>query len=210
MKLYTSTGTRRTIEQCNLLDVGLLMVADWRNPDDWPFYAVDNGCFSAYKRGVEWEPSTFLRILDRCKAEGRIPDFVVIPDKVASPDSLDFSARWVERLRQSYPDFRLYLAVQDGTTPDDVDEFDRVHGIDGLFVGGTMGWKLETMPMWCKYAHGKGMECHVGRIGPIRRMLMAEWAGADSIDSTTWVQRKGALERYVSGYRAQSRLEVGE
>ena len=210
MRLYTSTGTRKTIEQCNLLNVGLLMVADWRNPDDWPFCAVDNGCYSAYRRGVEWEPRTFLRILDRCRNEGRRPDFVVIPDKVASPDSLEFSAGWVVRLRTAYPGFRFYLAVQDGTTPEDVEGFDRAYGVDGLFVGGTMEWKLETMPMWCKFAHRMGMECHIGRIGPIRRMLMAQWAGADSIDSTTWVQRKGVLERYVNGYRSQSQLAVGQ
>ena len=210
MRLYTSTGTRRTIEQCNLLNVGLLMVSDWRNPDDWPFFAVDNGCYSAFRRQVEWEPRTFLRILDRCKAEGRIPDFVVVPDRVASPESLGFSAGWFDRLRESYPDFPLYLAVQDGMMLGDVEKFVRVHGADGLFVGGTMGWKLETMSMWCKSAHRMGIQCHVGRIGPIRRMLMAEWAGADSIDSTTWVQRKGALERYVNGYRAQSQLGVHE
>ena len=77
---------------------------------------------------------------------------------------------------------------------------DRPKGIDGIFLGGTMEWKLETMHEWAKYAHMRGIKCHVGRIGPVRRMLLAELAGADSIDSTTWVQRKGVFRKYIEGY----------
>ncbi len=69
-----------------------------------------------------------------------------------------------------------------------------------------MGWKMDTMKDWVTYAHEYGLKCHVGRIGPIQRMMICELAGADSIDSTTWVQNKGGIDRYVGGYKAQRRI----
>lgn len=42
-------------------------------------------------------------------------------------------------------------------------------------------------------------------------MMICELAGADSIDSTTWVQNKGGIDHYVGGYKAQTRItEVNE
>lgn len=208
MKLYTSTGTRKTIEQCNIMNVGLLMVDKWRNPDEWPYFAVDNGCFAAFNRGEEWDPSPFLRILARCKAEDREPDFIVIPDKPLSEDSLEFSKTWGPVLSKMYPGFPLYLAVQDGTECDDL--LGIIEDIDGIFVGGSIDWKMETMAKWAIFAHERGLQCHVGRIGPVQRMILAELAGADSIDSTTWVQNKGGMTRYVKAYKDQTILEVEE
>ena len=208
MRLYTSTGTRKTIEECNRMNVGLLMVDKWRNPDEWPFFAVDNGCFAAFNRGEEWDPSPFLRILARLKAEGRRPDFIVIPDKPLAEDSLEFSKAWLPILSKMYPDFPLYIAVQDGTAREDLVCI--MDDINGIFVGGSIGWKMETMGVWARFAHDQGLQCHIGRIGPVQRMLLAEMAGADSIDSTTWVQNKGGMTRYVKAYKDQTKLEVEE
>lgn len=206
MKIYTSTGTRSTIDECNRRGIGLMMVSDWRDPDRWPYFAIDNGCYSAYSRGVEWDSTPFIKHLDRCLVEGRIPDFIVIPDKVASKDSLEFSSEWAPTLREKYPSFPTYLPVQDGMTISEVQSFMETYPIDGLFVGGSMDWKLETMRDWVFFAHSNGLRCHVGRIGPVRRMFMAELAGADSIDSTTWVQRKGALRRYMDWFSEQTHI----
>ena len=41
----------------------------------------------------------------------------------------------------------------------------------------------------------------------VERMMVAERCGADSIDSTTWVQRNGSLRRHVTEYRARTILE---
>lgn len=199
MKLYTSTGTRSIIDLARKHNVGLLMCEHWRDPTKWPYFAIDNGAYSAYARGVEWKPDNFLRILGKVEALGMIPDYVVVPDKVAGGlRSLEFSRPWAAFLMGHFPDFPLYLAVQDGMTPEDLDGEE---WMAGLFVGGSMAWKLETMAQWSQYAHRRGIKCHVGRIGPVQRMLLAELAGADSIDSTTWVQRKGVFEKYVNGYR---------
>lgn len=209
MKLYTSTGTIKIRDQCNEYGVGLLMVNTWRDPDKWPFFAVDNGCYSAYSRNEEWEPQRFIGILSRMRRESRMPDFVVIPDKVADPGSMAFSDSWATALRASFPGFPYYLAVQDGMSEEDVVAFHEKHGISGLFVGGSTEWKLETMGKWSQLAHSLGLECHVGRIGPVNRMLLAEYSGADSIDSTTWVQRRDVLPKYIEGYRNQSAYHAG-
>lgn len=210
MKLYTSTGTKKTISQCNEFDVGLMMVASWRNPKKWPYFAIDNGCYSAYVRsqkwhGISWCPSTFLRLCSKAKHLDLAPDFVVVPDIVAGGRlSLDFSRTWVPILKALYPQFPLYLAVQDGMSLADVSEC--LDDISGIFVGGSMKWKLRTMAVWTEFAHAKGLRCHVGRMGPVRRMLWAERIGADSIDSTTWVQRKDVLPKYIRGFRDQTTL----
>lgn len=208
MKLYTSTGTRDLIQKCNAHGIGLLMVDTWRNPDKWPFFAVDNGCFAAWHRGEPWNPAPFLNILSRCKREGRRPDFIVIPDMPMTSRSLDFSRNWLPILKELYSDFPRYLAVQDGMMVSEIEPLiEREGDIHGLFVGGSMGWKLDTMKDWIDLAHSHGIQCHVGRIGPTQRMLICELAGADSIDSTTWVQNRGGIERYVGGYKSQTVLE---
>lgn len=68
-------------------------------------------------------------------------------------------------------------------------------------MGGSTEWKLETMSAWAKFAHAHGIGCHVGRIGSPGRMVLAHISGVDSIDSTTWVQRNGALEHHIKEYR---------
>lgn len=61
---------------------------------------------------------------------------------------------------------------------------------DGLFVGGTLEWKLQTAKTWVDVAHSRFMKCHIGRIGTFRRLVWARSIGADSIDSSTFVQAK--------------------
>jgi len=205
MQLYTSTGTRKLIEKCNARNIGLLMVDNWRDPNKWPFFAVDNGCFAAWHRQEEWNPAPFLNILTKCKQIGHDPEFIVVPDMPLSEQSLDFSKIWLPVLKHKYPSFPRYLAVQDGMTSEDVKPL--ISEISGIFIGGSMEWKMDTMKAWVEFAHAEGLQCHVGRIGPIQRMLICELAGADSIDSTTWVQNKGGIDHYVGGFRAQTRIE---
>lgn len=206
MKLYTSTGTKKSIQRLNELNVGLLMVNVYRNPDNWPYFAVDNGCYSAFNQKEDWNAGPFLNILNKLVKESRIPDWIVIPDKPTDPSSLDFSMAWLPILERMYPTFPKYLAVQDGMSFDSVDSI--VDRIDGIFIGGSMDWKLDNMKGWVEYAHSHDIQCHVGRIGPIQRMILCELAGADSIDSTTWVQVRGGVDKYVNGFKTQTLLEV--
>lgn len=107
------------------------------------------------------------------------------------------SLRWRNVLRAEFPEVPWYIAVQDDITPDMVPDM----GISGIFVGGTKPWKLATMSAWVEYAHSHGLGIHVGRMGSLEDILAAHHAGVDSIDSTTWVQRTGMLERRIREYR---------
>lgn len=207
MKLYTAGGSKANREACRELGVGLMMCDGYRDPSAYPFFAVDNGAYSAWKQGKRWNPATFLHILTRCAEEGRTPEFAVLPDIVGGgEDSLRLSMAWHEALDATFPGFRWALAVQDGMDEDMVRRicgaWGWIENVSTVFVGGTMDWKLRTMNQWVVFAHEEGMECHVGRIGTVDRMVMADVLGADSIDSTTWVQRNGSLRDHVEAYRA--------
>ena len=79
-----------------------------------------------------------------------------------------------------------YLAVQDGMTVSDVEKV--VGDFDGIFVGGTVKWKVRTGEEWVKVAHSHNIPCHIGRVGVFRRIVWAMRIGADSIDSTNFVR----------------------
>jgi len=197
MRLYTAGSTIANREACQRLGVGLLIVDHWRDPSQYPYFAIDNGCYSAYARGKAWDPAPFMHNLHKARKLGLKPDFAVLPDIVAGGRaSAEKSMAWLGVLRQEYPEVPFYMAVQDGMTPDDLPE-----GISGIFVGGSTAWKLETMREWAKTGHARNMPVHVGRIGAPDKMVLAHLAGIDSIDSTTWVQRNGALEHHIKEYR---------
>lgn len=209
MKLYTAGGSIKNREDCADLGVGLMMCDGWRDPSSYPFFAVDNGAYSAWSQGKRWNPATFMHILARCAEEVLEPDFAVLPDIVGGGRrSLNLSLAWRETLDVTWPDmgFRWALAVQDGMTEEDVLRvgglWNQLSHISTIFVGGTMNWKLRTMNQWAAFAHEHGMTCHVGRIGTVDRMVMADVLGVDSIDSTTWVQRNGCLRHHVKAYRS--------
>lgn len=204
MKLYTAGSTIANREACIRLGVGILLVDGWRDPTQYPYFAIDNGCYSAWSRGVPWDPSPFLRILNKARELNLRPDFAVLPDIVAGGDSsARKSRRWLAVLRDEFPQVPWYFAVQDGMT---ADVLPGTADIDGIFVGGSTEWKLETMPYWAQLAHENNIGCHVGRIGSPARMVMAHLAGVDSIDSTTWIQRNGSLEHHIREYRERMGL----
>lgn len=80
------------------------------------------------------------------------------------------------------------LALQDYVHPDDVDHALCLENFDGLFIGGTTAWKLQTSAAWVDFGHKRGLPVHIARVnGPVR----LQWAvniGADSVDGTGWVR----------------------
>jgi len=204
MKMYTHTGAKRVIDKCKDQDIGLLMVDQWRDPSKWNYYAIDNGAFSYFNRGIPWNPSPFLSLLYKAQECAIKPDFVVCPDIVAGgDDSLEFSKKWMAVLPKK---FDYYLAVQDGMNTLKVLNVLHSYKFSGIFVGGTTDWKLETAEKWCQIAHKYNIGCHIGRIGPMNRIKWADRIGADSIDSTTWVQRESSFDHIMSA-KAQTILE---
>lgn len=141
-------------------------------------YALDNGAWTAFQRGEQFDAGAFQRAVDLL---GVGSDFIVVPDIVAGGLwSLDFSMSWLDRLRGVAP---LLLAVQDGISPDDVRN---LIGRDlGVFVGGTTDWKLMTMQAWGAVARRAGAHLHVGRVNTSRRIALCSAAGADSFDGSS-------------------------
>src|SRR5690606_18776467 len=92
--------------------------------------------------GKPFDELAFGRAVERL---GESADWIVLPDIVAGGmASLEFSLRWLERLK-GIPT-RLLLAVQNGMEPDDVREL--LSPAVGLFVGGDTQWKLATVNTW--------------------------------------------------------------
>lgn len=185
-----------------------LGIGEATQPDEWPPrrlpYFLDNGAFKNWKNGVPFNEARFQSILRRVDEEGPRPEFIVAPDRVADPTSLEYSLSWLPRLRGIAP---LALVVQDGMTVDRV-EAAMKKGFSVIFVGGSLEWKFATAPQWVALAKRIGATCHVGRIGTRGRAVWARQIGVDSIDSCTPLFSQGNLNRWLVGLNNQYQSEM--
>lgn len=163
----------------------------YRTPRDRLPFALDNGAYTDFIKGREFNESRFLEMCDRA-AEVEWPAlWVVVPDAVANRDlTLELWEVWAPRLKHyGWP---LAFAVQDGMSKDDVPSDARV-----IFVGGSTEWKLETLTMWCSSFE----RVHVARVNTRKRLKLCYDAGAESIDGTGWFHRKEiqlyTMDRYM-------------
>lgn len=219
MKAYVGqTRSRSLLKALRELGIGECCTRGQLPPrrDPW-FY--DNGAFEDFQAGAPFDYLQFSRDMRAIRlwadAEGipphmarggeslPKPDFIVVPDVVAGGlASLDFSAEHLDEcLRAGAP---CYLAVQDGMTPDHVRRFlDENRGVAGLFVGGSLDWKLATGATWTATGRRLGLPVHVGRVGTADRVRWAHDIGADSIDSALplWSERK--LDVFVDAWRTR-------
>jgi hypothetical protein len=155
---------------------GEITQPDEGRPRRRPFVR-DNRAWKDYIAGVPFGEARFRAALENDRADP--PLFVVVPDRVAGGvESLRFSLSWVDECKVVAP---AYLVVQDGMHLRQVARV--LHRFDGLFVGGTLGWKIKTAGAWVKLAHARGLPCHIGRVGTAKRVRWARRIGADSIDS---------------------------
>lgn len=186
MKIYQGNSASRAVRRVCMENGYGIMLSEFRRDADknFPYFAIDNGAFSAWKNNEEWNKDVFLRLLDYY--DGVDPDFAVVPDKVADGEiSLKFSLKWLEWLRRHY-DMPFLLAVQDGMAVESVEQ--AITLFDGIFVGGTKRWKYRTAKQWVNLAHDYDKICHIGRCYSLRRVCWADRIGADSIDSTGWAR----------------------
>jgi len=203
MIAYASrTGTRRNLEALRAAGWRLLVTPACLRTEGMR-YALDNGAWSAYRRGVAWDPDPFLSAVLRLGAKA---DFIVLPDIVgAGAASLRRSLAWLPFL--SGHTRLMLLPVQDGVDPADV--VPQLGENVGLFVGGTTAWKLETLGYWGGVADKVGCYLHVGRVNTQRRIARCHAAGAHSFDGTSVTRyaetlaeleparRQGALRLYA-------------
>ena len=162
-------------------------------------WAFDNGAFTDWKNGVPFDNEEFLKRIRRISElpDDRLPDWCVCPDMVASSASLEHSLEWKSMLKDYAPRLKWYLALQDYVHPDDVDHALCLEKFEGIFIGGTTHWKLDTSPAWVEWGHQRGLPVHVARINGPNRLQWAIEIGADSVDGTGWVHAGARWARYL-------------
>jgi len=199
MKAYVGqTCSRKLIKRLTALGIGECTNRGEMPPRRTPFF-YDNGAYSDWTAGREWDEAKWLSELD---AVARMaPDFVVAPDIVAGGlDSLERSRAYLDRLDGMKP----YLVVQDGMRLENVQA--AIGGFSGVFVGGTSDWKLETGSAWVDLAHANQVPCHIGRVGTGRKVRWAIDIGADSIDSSLPLWSEGNLRVFLSALRCAGQM----
>jgi hypothetical protein len=212
MKVYCgSTAGVKTLSYLKEKNYGLMInPSSWKYSQNsvfpWQYWALDNGAYKSYTDGVDFDKTKFLKtIYEKLPKSEMSPDFIVVPDKVgAGIESLRFSLAWHSRLKYM-KEYNWYLAVQNGMVIDDVEKI--IADFDGIFVGGTVKWKVKTGEYWVKLAHKYNKPCHIGRVGTFKRVLWAKRIKADSIDSTNFVRNPNGF-RPLESAKVQTMLEA--
>lgn len=194
------------IAELNSLCLGEMTVRKELPPRRTP-WAFDNGAFGDWRAGRPFDEAAFRAALLRLPLAPVRPDFIVLPDIVAGGlESLAFSASWIAELEAFGAP--LYLAVQDGMVPADLAGI--LPRIGGIFVGGSLPWKLKEAARWVSFAHSHGLPCHIGRVGTARRVIWARRIGADSIDSSLPLFSRENLAAFVRALRCPLSMELFE
>lgn len=201
MILYaTRTGTLRNLR--------LMLLGGWRlllNPfsdlSATEFrYGLDNGAWRAHQRGEPFDEPAFERAVARV---GPGADWIVAPDIVmGGRASLALSIAWLPRLLPVND--LILIPMQDGMTSSDFIALFRVHRDRiGIFLGGSTEWKEATIRRWGRLARRLGVHYHVGRVNTARRLHLASWAEADSVDGTSASQFAETIPMLTSAARQQ-------
>lgn len=174
------TGTRRNLAALKGADWRLLVSAKGElRTEGFDRYALDNGAWTAYQQGQPFDEHAFAVAVERL---GERADWLVLPDIVmGGMASLDYSLKWLERLR-GMP-CRMLLAVQNGMQVEDLASL--LSPAVGIFIGGSTEWKEQTAHVWGSLARRRHCYLHVGRVNSARRIRICAAAGADSFDGTS-------------------------
>ena len=197
MRVYVGqTRSRALIAELGALGFGECTQPMEMPPRRRPWF-LDNAAFSAWRAGRAFDAEGFERALCSPVLDESPPDFVVCPDRVATGlESLAFSLRWRERSELLRPGLPWYLVTQDGMTEQAVAVAFARFEWRGVFVGGSLPWKIATGGSWVRFAHSRGRPCHVGRVGTAKRVGWALRIGADSIDSCLPLWSRENLGRF--------------
>ena len=164
------------------------------NMDGMP-YALDNGAWRAFKAGKDFDEAAFRELVDR---HGSQADWVVAPDVVeGGVASLRLSLCWLAPLLVRTP--HVLIAVQDGIEPSDLVSV--VSRRVGIFLGGSTSWKLASMRQWGEFCAEQRCYFHVGRVNTFKRVALAQYAGADSIDGSSASRYSINLPKLNNGIR---------
>lgn len=149
-------------------------------------YLLDNGAYVAFKTGQPWNAEAFIAHVEYYAFNALRPIGVVVPDVVANADdTLRLWETWAPVLRDKYH-LKIYLAVQDGMTPEQVKALDIQP--DGIFVGGSTDWKWSTVPVWTSAFS----VVHVGRVNSLEKLILCSELGVSSCDGSGWFRGRAA------------------
>jgi hypothetical protein len=73
---------------------------------------------------------------------------------------------------------------------------------DGIFVGGSLRWKLTIGATWAELARRHGLGCHIGRVGTAVRVHWARSIGATSLDSALPLRARQHLDAFLAALDA--------
>jgi len=186
------TRSRALIEILNQHGIGEVVVRG-ELPARRPRFLYDNGAYRDWRAGRPFHVARWLRDMRWMRDRGIVPDFVVVPDIVAGGlASLAWSAYWRDIVPEVFP---AYLAVQDGMSATDV--IPHLPHYNGIFVGGSLPWKVATGVAWARLARDLNLGCHIGRVGTAARVRWAYTAGATSIDSCLPLRAEAHLAAFL-------------
>jgi hypothetical protein len=198
------TRSAQWIRRCN--DQGFReMTVRGELPPRRSGWAYDNGAYGDWKADRPFDFNRYTRDLRKIRDQKLAPDFIVLPDVPGDGQaSLDRTIEWLDWTRSALDDENqpLYLAVQDGMEPEDICGL--TPDISGVFVGGTLDWKLVWGETWSNWAHERGLKCHVGRVGTAQRVRWAQGIGVDSIDSCQPLRNETEWERFCRAVNPSS------
>jgi len=149
-------------------------------------YFVDNGAYSAWRNGEEWDKTEWVATLDATRDMPREPDFIVLPDVYQSAEETYERGAETVSTATDYG-WPVYFAVQDGMAVETAVRFAEDKELDGIFVGGSQAWKRRYAGQFIMTAHDYGLHCHIGKPGDI---YWAYTLGVDSVDTTSIVRNQ--------------------
>lgn len=201
MEVYVGQSrSAAMIERLTQYGLGETTCPDELPPRRRPWF-FDNGAYGCWRGGRDFDTDAFRAGVARIECSRLDPDFIVAPDIVAGGlKSLEFSRSWVPWLAGLAP---LYVAVQDGMVGDE-----DLSGFHGVFVGGSLGWKLTHGSAWVQRAHAEGRPCHIGRVGTFDRVRWAQRIGADSIDSSLPLWSEANLQGFLAGLTPEAQMDL--
>lgn len=176
-------------------------------------FAFDCDRFGMWRRGEQGQPEAEARwaarheqALDAVWRHNIRPCMLIVPDFVADwARSVPMTLEWLPRVQRLGP---CYLSVQDGADLGEVGTLLKAHAFSGVFVGGSLDWKVRTGGAWVALSHALGLKCHIGRVGTVKRVRWASRIGADSIDSCLPLWGEGNLRRFLSGLQPPATMEL--
>ncbi|MCT7962336.1 hypothetical protein NG791_16830 [Laspinema sp. D1] len=108
-------------------------------------YFLDNGAFTNWRQGKEFESAKFETLLEQASEHGQQtgnwPDFAVCPDRYGDPvATLELWDEWSDHIRAK--GFKVAFVVQPGHDPRNTPPADLI------FTGGGKPWKFEQIAIY--------------------------------------------------------------